>query len=105
MFKTLVLLLTCLAVAQSGLAAERFSGTAKLTANPAQTSANTRFSVTAELEAATARPKTTANGRFSLIAGLFALANEQIGNVVAPKSALTACGLFSPDIFKNGFEN
>ena len=105
MFKPLAVFLCSFALAPSGFAAERFSGTAKLAANPAQTSANARFSVTAELQAATAGPKTTANGRFSLIAGLFALANEQIGDVAASKSALTACGLVNPDIFKNGFEN
>jgi hypothetical protein len=105
MFKPLVVFIFALALAPSGLAAERFSGSAKLAANPAPISANDRFSVTAELQAANELPKTTANGRFSLIAGLFALANEQIGNAAAPKSALTACGLVSPDIFKNGFEN
>jgi hypothetical protein len=94
MFKTRVVFLCCLALALPGFAAERFSGSAKLAANPAQTSANDRFSVTAELQAATEAPKTTANGRFSLVADLS-----------APKSALTACGLVSPDIFKNGFEN
>lgn len=94
MYKTLAVFITTLAFAPSGFAAERFSGSATLAVNPAQTSANDRFSVTAELQGATAVPKTTANGRFSLIAEL-----------AAPKSALTACGLVSPDVFKNGFEN
>ena len=94
MVKTRAFFLTCLVLVPPSLAAERYSGSAKLAANPAQTSANDRFSVTAELQAATAAPKTTANGRFSLVADL-----------AAPKSALTACGPVGPDIFKNGFEN
>jgi hypothetical protein len=94
MFKPLTVFIATIVLALPGFAAERFSGSAKLATNPAQTSANARFSVTAELQAATELAKTTANGRFSLVADL-----------TAPKSALTACGLVSPDIFKNGFEN
>ena len=87
-------LLWFIAASAASAAAERFSGTANLSASKAQTSANARFSVTAELQAAPAAAKTTADGRFSLLADL-----------AAPKSALTACGVIGPDIFRNGFEN
>jgi hypothetical protein len=66
-----------------------------LSASKTQTSGNQRFSVIADLKAApAASAKTSTNGRYSVIADL-----------AAPKSALAECGLVSPDIFKNGFEN
>ncbi|HWT16588.1 MAG TPA: hypothetical protein VN581_12445 [Patescibacteria group bacterium] len=75
-------------------AAGRFSGSAGISVNPVQTSADARFAVTAELQAAPDVAKTTVDGRFGLLAEL-----------AAPKSLATACGPVSLDIFKNGFEN
>lgn len=94
MFKISFLCMAIVAATQPSFAAERYSGSAALSANKAHTSANDRFSITAELQAAPAYAKTTSDGRFSLIADL-----------TAPKSALTACGPVLDPIFKNGFEN
>jgi hypothetical protein len=94
MCKSLTLLLASLALAPPVSATERFSGSAKLSANSVQTSASGRFSVTAELQAAPAALQISANDRFSLVADL-----------AASKSALTACGPVVDAIFKNGFEN
>lgn len=94
LFKTSLLTLALLALAPASFAAARFSGSADLVVNLTQTSANERFAVTAELQAAPAVAKTTPDGRFSLIADL-----------AAPKSAPTACGPVLDPVFKNGFEN
>lgn len=93
MFNPYLFTLALLATAASA-AAERFSGSAHLAVNKAQTSTNARFAVTAELQAAPAVAKTTADGRFSLIADL-----------AAPKALATACGPVLDPLFKNGFEN
>jgi hypothetical protein len=93
MCKSLTLLLASLALVASATASERFSGSARLSANLVQTSASGRFSVTAELQAGPAR-QISANDRFSLVADL-----------AASKSVLTACGPVVDAIFKNGFEN
>jgi hypothetical protein len=81
-----------LLIAPSLCAAERFSGSAKLTVNPVQSSANERFALNAKLQAAPITPKTTVDGRFSLVADL-----------TAPAAARTLCGA-SDLIFKNGFQ-
>jgi hypothetical protein len=78
----------------AGYAAERFGGSATLAPKQTQTSANLRFALTAELQAAPATAKVTTDARFSVIAEL-----------AAPKSALTSCGPVTDALFKNGFEN
>lgn len=90
----LALLVGVLAHAPLSYAAERFSGQGNLAASQSQTSANQRFAIRAELQAAPAVSQTSTNGRFSIVADL-----------TAPKSALGTCGPLTEVIFKNGFEN
>lgn len=87
-----LLIVLSMLIAPSLCAAERFSGSAKLTANPVQSSANQRFALNAKLQAAPTTPKTAVDGRFSLVADL-----------TAPSAARTLCGA-SDLIFKNGFQ-
>lgn len=94
MYSNRILLGLLLTFATPLLAAGRFSGSAGLSVNPVQTSADARIALTAELQPAPAVAKATVDGRFGLSAEL-----------VAPKSLATACGPVSLDIFKNGFEN
>lgn len=87
-------LVLLLALAPAGYAAERFSGSATLAPKQTQTSANLRFALTAELQAAPATANGATDARFSVIAEL-----------AAPKSALTLCGPVTNALFKHGFEN
>ncbi len=76
------------------LTSERFSGEASLSPQRTRTSTNSRFAISAELQAALPTPNSTTNGRFTVRAEL-----------TAPKSLATTCGPTLDSIFKNGFEN
>jgi|GEM_PF-1932291 len=73
----------------------RFSGTAGLIAPP-PTSADGRFSLNAELHAATTPTIAKSSDRFSLLA--------QIQPSASTKALSTACGPVVDALFKNGFE-
>jgi hypothetical protein len=88
------LLILYMSLTPSGYAEERFSGAGNLAPSDMQTSANQRFTVSAELQAAPERPQPSPDGRFSLLAHL-----------TASKSMATNCGVVPAMIFQNGFEN
>jgi len=87
-----LLLAVCSASAQSPPSA-RFSGSGTLQSAIVD-SADGRFSLNAELRGTETK---ATSARFAIDARL-----EQAGK---DKTALTACGPVSADIFKNGFEN
>jgi len=88
------LLILYMSLTPSGHAEQRFSGAGKLAPSNTQTSANQRFMVSAELQAAEERLQPSPDGRFSVLA-----------NLAASKSMATACGVIPAIIFQNGFEN
>lgn len=89
--------LLCVALSASTLASAqsvpRFSGAGGLTTATTTTSADQRFSLNAELQAAPATEKASGDGRFALNAAL-----------AANKALATACGPQVDQMFKNGFE-
>ena len=88
----LPILLLASAIASAGQPA-RFSGGGGLSVDAVQLSADQRFSLNAELQAAPAPEKASTDGRFALNAALAA------NNALA-----TACGPQVDLMFKNGFE-
>jgi hypothetical protein len=80
------------AIASAGQLA-RFSGSGGLSADTIQLSADQRFSLNAELQAAPAPDKASTDGRFTVNATL-----------TANKALATACGPLVDLMFKNGFE-
>ena len=71
----------------------RFSGGGSLSVDTVQLSADQRFSLNAELQAAPVAEKASTDGRFALNAAL-----------AANKALATACGPQVDLMFKNGFE-
>jgi hypothetical protein len=87
----LIFLLCCY---QSPLVAgERFSGNATAAPVASPTSARERFSIHAAFTPTAPAIEKSADGRFSLNAG-----------IRAPNALLGSCGAVSDDIFRNGFE-
>ncbi|MBK9654673.1 MAG: hypothetical protein IPO66_04065 [Rhodanobacteraceae bacterium] len=89
-------LLTALLISSTLASAQqpaRFSGGGGLSVDAVQLSADQRFSLSAELQAASTPEKASSDGRFALNAAL-----------AANKALATACGPQVDLMFKNGFE-